>query len=97
MGKWTDICDGGKLLHESGFFGPVESENLFAWLRQNIAWRQEAVHGRPLPRLNAWFSDADLTYSYFGVSHVGTGWSPKLLEIKKKVEGAAVSDFNSCC
>src|SRR5262249_35498002 len=54
-----------------------------------------AVQGRPLPRLNAWFSDAGLRYSYSGVSHQGSGWPEELAAIKRRVEEASGAEFNS--
>ena len=95
MTLWQDIRDGGRLLYDAAFFRPTEANTWFTWLRDNIAWRQEAVHGRPLPRLNAWFSDNGLRYSYSGVSHVGRGWPLELANIKHCVEAAAGVPFNS--
>jgi alkylated DNA repair dioxygenase AlkB len=95
MAEWLGIRDGGKLLYDAAFFPPAQADALFAWLRANIPWRQESVHGRPLPRLNAWFSDSGLQYSYSGVSHSGAGWLPQLAEIKRRVEEAAGAAFNS--
>src|SRR5262249_37028274 len=95
MAEWCDIRDEGKLLYEAAFYTPAEADALFTWLRENIPWRQESVHGRPLPRLNAWFSAAGLRYSYSGVSHQGSGWTPELAEIKQRVEAAAGAAFNS--
>jgi alkylated DNA repair dioxygenase AlkB len=95
MNQWQDICDGGKLLYDAALFTLAEADTWFTWLRENVPWRQEAVHGRPLPRLNAWFSDAGLRYSYSGVSHLGAGWPPELLDIKDRVEAAAGVLFNS--
>src|SRR5262245_36577483 len=95
MAEWLDFRDGGKLLYDATFYGPAEADALFAWLRANVPWRQQAVHGRPLPRLNAWFSDAGLRYSYSGVSHVGSGWTAELTAIKRRVEEAAGATFNS--
>jgi alkylated DNA repair dioxygenase AlkB len=93
--QWVDIRDGGRLLYDPVFYTPIEADTLFAWLRANIPWRQEAVHGRPLPRLNAWFSDAGLKYSYSGVSHLGSGWAPQVAEIKRRLEEATGTAFNS--
>jgi alkylated DNA repair dioxygenase AlkB len=95
MAEWLNIRDEGQVLYDAAFYTPAESDALFAWLRNQIPWRQEAVHGRPLPRLNAWFSDAGLRYNYSGVSHVGSGWVPELLEVKRRVEQAAQATFNS--
>jgi alkylated DNA repair dioxygenase AlkB len=95
MTKWRDIHDGGRLLYEPGFCSPEEADALFAWLRSDIPWRQEVVRGNPLPRLNAWFADDGLRYSYSGVSHVGSGWLPELAEVKRDVEAASGAAFNS--
>src|SRR5581483_8308088 len=77
------------------FYPPDEADALFTWLRSAISWKQETVHGRPLPRLNAWFADAGLRYSYSGLSHVGSGWLPELAEIKRRVEASSGAAFNS--
>ncbi len=82
-------------MYEPDLFAPEEAADLFAFLRNEILWRQETVRGRPLPRLNAWFADADLKYSYSGLSHLGTGWPDRLVPIKDRVESAAGADFNS--
>jgi alkylated DNA repair dioxygenase AlkB len=95
MSQWVDIQDGGRLLWEPAFCAPGEADRLFGWLRTAIPWRQETVRGKPLPRLNAWFADAGLRYSYSGVSHAGTGWMAELNDIKRAVEEAAGTTFNS--
>jgi alkylated DNA repair dioxygenase AlkB len=95
MAEWREIRDGGLLLYNPGFCSREEADALFAWLRDDIPWRQETAHGNPLPRLNAWFADAGLRYSYSGLSHTGTGWLPELEEIKRAVEVAAGTQFNS--
>jgi alkylated DNA repair dioxygenase AlkB len=95
MAEWLDIRDGGRILYDPGFCLPAEADALFAWLRSEILWRQETVHGNPLPRLNAWFADDGLRYGYSGLSHLGTGWLPGLAEIKRKVEVASAAVFNS--
>jgi alkylated DNA repair dioxygenase AlkB len=95
MANWRDIRDGGRLLYEPDFCSPLEADALFAWLRSEIPWRQETVHGNPLPRLNAWFADDGFRYSYSGLSHTGSGWLPELAEIKRDVETASGAAFNS--
>ena len=53
------------------------------------------ARGNPLPRLNAWFADAGLRYSYSGLSHLGSGWLPELAASKDKAEAVAGATFNS--
>jgi alkylated DNA repair dioxygenase AlkB len=95
MVEWRDIRDGGRLLYDPAFCSPEEADALFAWLRTNVPWKQEAAHGNLLPRLNAWYADAGLMYAYSGLSHVGSGWLLELAEIKRGVEAASGSAFNS--
>jgi alkylated DNA repair dioxygenase AlkB len=95
MAQWLDIRDGARVLYDPGFCPPGEADALFAWLRAAVPWRQEAVHGHPLPRLNAWFADDGLRYSYSGLSHAGTGWLPRLSAVKRAVEAASGAAFNS--
>jgi alkylated DNA repair dioxygenase AlkB len=95
MAAWIEIRDGGRLLYDPGFCPAQEPDALFAWLRGEIPWRQERAHGNPLPRLNAWFADDGLRYSYSGLSHLGQGWLPKLAEIKQQVEAASAATYNS--
>jgi alkylated DNA repair dioxygenase AlkB len=95
MTEWLDIRDGGQLLYDPGFCTPEEADALFAWLRTEIPWKQEQARHVPLPRLNAWFADAGLKYAYSGLSHAGAGWLPELEEVKRDVEAAAGTSFNS--
>jgi len=95
MAEWRDTRDGGQLLYDPGFCSPEEADALFAWLRSEIQWRQEMAHGNPLPRLNAWFADDGLRYSYSGLTHLGVGWLPELADIKSEVEAASGTSFNS--
>jgi alkylated DNA repair dioxygenase AlkB len=95
MAQWLDILDGGRLLYEPAFCTPAEADALFAWLRTEVPWHQETVRGNALPRLNAWFADEGLRYSYSGLSHLGSGWLPKLADIKQAVEAVSGAVFNS--
>jgi alkylated DNA repair dioxygenase AlkB len=94
MMPWQQIPD-GSLLFIEGFYPPNQAATLFTWLRSDVPWRQETVNGKPLPRLNAWYADSGLRYSYSGLTHRGTGWLPELLAIKGRVETATETTFNS--
>lgn len=81
------------------------SQNLaglwFAALLQDgaVAWRQDRIkmYGRevPIPRLNAWYGDAGLDYSYSGIPMQPESWSDLLAEIRRQVEAAAGHRFTS--
>ena len=86
---------GGTLFYDKAFFLAAEADALFATLLRETAWKQEMGRGRPFPRLTAWYADEGLTYRYSGVVHVGAGWTPTLLDVKRRVEETAQATFNS--
>ena len=95
MADWIEIRDGGRLLYEPGLFSSGEADRVFAYLLDEIPWKQETIRGHPLPRLNAWYSDPGLRYEYSGITQEGGSWTDPLLEIKKRVESCAGAAFNS--
>ena len=95
MADRLNIRDGGWILYEPDLLGREDADRLFAFLRNEMPWRQETIRGHALPRLNAWFADDGLKYSYSGLSHLGTGWPERLVPIKDRVEAAAGAVFNS--
>ncbi len=95
MRETTALRDGGTLIYDATFFAPSEADALFTTLCNETAWQQEMGRGRPFPRLTAWHADAGVIYRYSGVTHVGAGWTPTLLDIKRRIEEAAGTTFNS--
>ncbi len=91
----VSLADGATLLFVEDFRKPAEAEALFRQLRDRTDWKQEVGHGRPFPRLTAWYADKGLAYSYSGVTHLGNGWSPELLAVKQDIERASQAEFNS--
>lgn len=71
------------------------------WLQQLLAqtpWTQPQVflHGRhyPVPRLVAWYGDAEASYRYSGLVHQPLPWTPLLAQIRARVEAAAGQPLN---
>lgn len=71
------------------------------WLQQLLAqtpWTQPQVflHGRlyPVPRLVAWYGDAEASYRYSGLVHQPLPWTPLLAEIRARVEAVAGQPLN---
>ncbi|HSC84169.1 MAG TPA: alpha-ketoglutarate-dependent dioxygenase AlkB [Pseudomonas sp.] len=71
------------------------------WLAQLLSetpWQQPHVflHGRhyPVPRLLAWYGDAEASYRYSGLTHQPLPWTPLLAEIRAAVEQAAGQRLN---
>ena len=71
------------------------------WLQQLLAqtpWQQPQVrlYGRlhAVPRLVAWYGDAEAAYRYSGLSHQPLPWTPLLAEIRARVAAAAGQVLN---
>lgn len=81
------------------YFSPLESDAWFAYLKQHTPWEQETLHlfGKdiPVPRLTAWHGKPGAIYTYSNVEHHPHPWNPTLLRIKRRVEAAAGTSFNS--
>ncbi len=95
MARTMDLGEGATLFFDDNFLNPEEAGELFQHLRDKTDWKQEVGHGRPFPRLTAWYADDGLVYSYSGVTHHGTGWTPEVQAIKQRIERASGADFNS--
>jgi alkylated DNA repair dioxygenase AlkB len=95
MIETTRLRDGGVLWYDPAFFPRPEADALFETLLRETDWKQEVGRGRPFPRLTAWYADAGLVYRYSGVTHLATGWTPTLLDIKRRIEETSAARFNS--
>lgn len=66
---------------------------------KHIAWQQTPIRifGKEVmqPRLTAWYGDPGASYTYSGTAHSPIPWAGLLLPIKKAVESAAQTTFNS--
>ncbi|MFA6058740.1 MAG: alpha-ketoglutarate-dependent dioxygenase AlkB [Taibaiella sp.] len=80
-------------------FPPEESNEYFAALQYDIAWKQESIKifGKEVlqPRLTAWYGDEDKMYAYSGVTMKPLPWINTLLRIKERVEHITSHKFNS--
>ena len=88
---------GFELLHR---FFPVEnSDRLLDSLINQIQWKQNTIrfYGKesPVPRLEAWYGDPGMSYSYSGIRMDPLPWTEDLLEIKKIIEPVSMTTFNS--
>jgi alkylated DNA repair dioxygenase AlkB len=86
-----------RLLH--GFFGPREGDALLRSLLGEIAWRQDKIkiYGKEhlLPRLQQWFGDTGLDYTWSGIHMAPEPWPEILFAIRRRVEDVAGSPFNT--
>ncbi|WP_257279873.1 alpha-ketoglutarate-dependent dioxygenase AlkB [Endozoicomonas sp. ISHI1] len=78
---------------------PKDCEFYYQQLLSGTRWRQDKItlfgKALDLPRLQAWYGDKGMTYSYSGLTLVPEPWTPVLLAIKEVVEQACRSSFNT--
>lgn len=90
---------GGDLRFQSEFLPQHDADVLFAELLQQTDWQENEVFvwgkWHKQPRLIAWHGDSGATYSYSGSRMVPKPWTPTLLVVRKQVEAASESPFNS--
>lgn len=82
-----------------GVLAPEQAGQWFAKLREQVVWRQDnlSIGGRsiPIPRLQAWYGDAEARYCYSGLMMQPLPWTPLLGAIKKRVEELSAESFNA--
>ena len=81
------------------FFQVENSDRLLDSLIKQIQWKQNTIrfYGKesPVPRLEAWYGDPGMSYSYSGIRMDPLPWTKDLLEIKKIIETVSMTTFNS--
>lgn len=86
----------GKIIYHPNFFSNISFEQL----REEINWKQDqiTIYGKThnIPRLQAWYADENLKYSYSGVRLITNPFSKKLGDIRSLIEIKINTNFNSC-
>ena len=81
------------------FFPVGNSDRLLNSLIKHIQWKQNTIrfYGKesPVPRLEAWYGDPGMSYSYSGIRMDPLPWTKDLMEIKKIIEPVSMTTFNS--
>lgn len=87
------------LTYVAGFLPESEADALLAVLQSTLAWRQDSIriYGREvkIPRLQAWYGDADAIYRYSGLDMQPRPWTEELLALKQACEQQSCSRFNA--
>jgi alkylated DNA repair dioxygenase AlkB len=63
---------------------PWRSETILMWGKEYVS-----------PRLVAWYGDAGTTYLYSGIQHHPVAWTPLLSDLRRRVEEATRTRFDS--
>lgn len=89
---------GAELVFEPHWLATLTADCWLARLLEETPWQQPEVnlYGRrhPVPRLLAWYGDAQARYRYSGLIHQPLPWTPLLAEIRQRVEEAAGQPLN---
>ncbi len=89
----------GRLTYYGGWLNNDEAAQLFITLKQQVTWQQSTIniYGKlvKIPRLNAWYGDANCPYEYSGKAFAPLAWLPCLWEQKLKIEKATGFSYNS--
>lgn len=95
-GENIPLPDGDLTLWQQVDLG-IAPADLLAALIDECNWRQDSVtlfgKTHPQPRLTAWYGDA--AYRYSGLTLQPAAWTPRLQQIRDRVERLTGHDFNS--
>jgi alkylated DNA repair dioxygenase AlkB len=91
------LNDDGIIEIHHGFFH--NHQQIFLQLCQELIWSQDKIRlfGKliPIPRLQSWYGDSGIEYSYSKLKMQAKPWTPTLTEIKKQIELSVDEQFNS--
>ncbi len=94
------IClEGGRLTFWRSWLDAAEAEALFNTFERELAWEQSRIRlfgsEKLIPRLNAWYADDGLTYTYSGKTFEPNAWTPALTDVRTRIEDTTGYPFNS--
>ena len=73
--------------------------HIFEQLLRESKWQQREMnmYGSKVkqPRLTAWYGDPSRRYLYSGIKNIPLPWTDLLLELRRRIEDATFSGFNS--
>ena len=81
------------------FYSCEEAEKYYTLLVRKVDWVQNKIkmYGKEnlVPRLEAWYGDKGMNYTYSGITQEPKPWIDELLEIKSAIEPVTNTAFNS--
>ena len=90
----------GRLVLKRNFLNKSTAERTFFTIKEKTLWESTTlfIAGRhiPVPRLNAWYADEGMTYTYSGVKLQPSPWYEELAEIRNKLFEQTQVKYNSC-
>ncbi|MBB3168461.1 alpha-ketoglutarate-dependent dioxygenase AlkB family protein [Simiduia aestuariiviva] len=90
---------GGALGYKPDYLAPEAALRLFEHCRSFLDWEQSLVmvYGKahPIPRLNAWYGDDNISYQYSGTRFLAHAWTPELKSLCLSLNVQLDANFNS--
>jgi alkylated DNA repair dioxygenase AlkB len=97
-GQRVQIPD-AEVTYYPGFFSTEEAKSYYTQLVEKVDWVQNKIkmYGKEnwVPRMEAWYGDAGMIYTYSGITQKPKPWFEELREIKTAIEPVAETVFNS--
>ncbi len=83
----------------SNFYNAEQASLLFNDLHQKLLWRHDDIlmFGKQIkiPRLQAWYSDNDLSYRYSNMTLESQALTPILRQVQRKISEYSQHEFNA--
>ena len=74
------ICYIPELIHKA------QADQLFRWMKDNVAWRREVDNFGPQERLSAYFGDNGCTFAYVGLTLYPQPWPDPIFRVRHQLE-----------
>lgn len=88
-----------EVTYYAGFFSETKATKYYMQLVEKVDWVQNKIkmYGKEnwVPRMEAWYGDKGINYTYSGITQEPKPWMEELLEIKSAIEPIAQTVFNS--
>lgn len=82
-----------------GWLDDIAAQSLYDHLVTSLQWEQPTltIAGKkhPIPRLQAWYGNAEAVYRYSGTTFVPVPWTVELSDIRQRLEEVCGAPFNS--
>lgn len=99
QGESEDPLTDLDIAYYTDFLSQQVAARLFDQLLTSLQWRQESItiYGKThkSPRLQAWYGDAEASYTYSGLAMSPLPWTDALFWLKRQCETQCQTRFNS--
>ncbi|WP_372651438.1 alpha-ketoglutarate-dependent dioxygenase AlkB [Halobacteriovorax sp.] len=92
--KEVHSFNNGEILYYPNFF----SSDYLPLLKEELHWRSDKISmfgkTHPIPRLQCWYGDENISYEYSNIQIEHNSWNVSLIKIKKMIEAEISESFN---